>query len=271
MTTELATTVTSRDGTPIGYWTSGAGPPLVLVHGSTADHTRWRTVLPYLEPNATVHAVDRRGRGASGDARDYALEREFEDVATVVDAAAEAARAPVDLLGHSFGALCCLGGAALATGLRRLVLYEPAGTSVDDPIPPELIGRLEALLAEDRREEVLVTFFREAVQIPEPQLDVLRSLPAWQGRVAAAHTIARELRAIESHRYDPADIAAVTVPTLVLAGGESPAGVRGICDAVAGALPHGRLAVLEGQQHVAMDTAPELFGRLVAEFLAQEG
>lgn len=84
------TRVTSRDGTQIAYWTSGEGPPLVVVHGTTADHTRWRPLLPYLEPRATVHALDRRGRGASGDAPDYDVAREFEDVAAVVDAVAQA-------------------------------------------------------------------------------------------------------------------------------------------------------------------------------------
>jgi hypothetical protein len=39
------TRVVSRDGTKIAYWTSGDGPPLVLVHGTTADHTRWAPVL----------------------------------------------------------------------------------------------------------------------------------------------------------------------------------------------------------------------------------
>ena len=33
-------TVTSANGTPIAYWRSGEGPPLVLVHGATADHSR---------------------------------------------------------------------------------------------------------------------------------------------------------------------------------------------------------------------------------------
>ena len=33
-------TVTSRDGTPIAYERSGDGPPLVVVHGTTADHLR---------------------------------------------------------------------------------------------------------------------------------------------------------------------------------------------------------------------------------------
>jgi pimeloyl-ACP methyl ester carboxylesterase len=99
----FVTRVVSRDGTEIAYWTSGDGPPLVLVHGAPADHTRWRPLLPYLESHATVHAMDRRGRGASGDAPDYHLAREFEDVAAVVDAVAEASRSAVDVYGHSFG------------------------------------------------------------------------------------------------------------------------------------------------------------------------
>lgn len=43
-------TVTSFDGTRIAFWRSGHGPPLLLVHGATADHTTtWRFVLPALE------------------------------------------------------------------------------------------------------------------------------------------------------------------------------------------------------------------------------
>jgi pimeloyl-ACP methyl ester carboxylesterase len=63
------TMVESPQGTKVGYWTSGKGPPLVLVHGVTSDHTRFAPLLPYLEPHFTVHALDRRGRGASGDGR----------------------------------------------------------------------------------------------------------------------------------------------------------------------------------------------------------
>jgi pimeloyl-ACP methyl ester carboxylesterase len=88
---EIKTSVASRDGTQIAYWTSGSGPPLVLVHGASADHRRWRPLLPYLEPYLTVHALDRRGRGATGDAPEYRLERGYQDVAAVGDTAAAAA------------------------------------------------------------------------------------------------------------------------------------------------------------------------------------
>src|SRR3712207_8086243 len=103
-------TVTSVDGTSIAYWRSGEGPPLVLVHGTAADHSRWAPVLPAFEQRFTVYAIDRRGRGGSGDSGDYAIEREFEDVAEVVDSLGES----VNLLGHSYGALCALEAALLA-------------------------------------------------------------------------------------------------------------------------------------------------------------
>jgi pimeloyl-ACP methyl ester carboxylesterase len=79
-------TVTSRDGTPIAYELSGEGPPLALVHGMTADHSTWQLVLPDLSEHFTVYAMDRRGRGESGDAAaDYSLEREVEDVVALID------------------------------------------------------------------------------------------------------------------------------------------------------------------------------------------
>jgi pimeloyl-ACP methyl ester carboxylesterase len=90
--------VRSRDNTPIAYERSGQGPPLVLVHGSTADHTRWAPLLPELGRHFTVYAIDRRGYGQSGDSEPYSIEREFED----------AAGQQANLLGHSYGSSAVL-------------------------------------------------------------------------------------------------------------------------------------------------------------------
>jgi len=96
----------SHDGTEIAYWTSGEGPPLLIVHGTSGSHERFAPLLPYLEPHATVHALDRRGRGGSGDAPEYELAREFEDVAAAVDVIAASSGAKVDVYGHSYGGEC---------------------------------------------------------------------------------------------------------------------------------------------------------------------
>src|SRR5690606_12279759 len=101
-------TVRSRDGTDIALFRSGTGPPLVAVHGATTDHTSWNRVLPWLEPRVSVVAIDRRGRGDSGDHPDWDIEREFEDVAAVVDGLAAESGSGVELVGHSFGATVAL-------------------------------------------------------------------------------------------------------------------------------------------------------------------
>ena len=78
--------VASPDGTVIAVFPDGAGGrPLMLIHGTTADHTTFRVVGPRFARARAVHAIDRRGRGASGDTLPYSIEREFEDVAAVAE------------------------------------------------------------------------------------------------------------------------------------------------------------------------------------------
>jgi pimeloyl-ACP methyl ester carboxylesterase len=255
---------TSKDGTPIAYWRSGEGPPLVLVHGTAADHGRWSPVLPAFEERCTVYAVDRRGRGGSGDSDDYAIEREVEDMAAVVDSLGE----PANLLGHSYGALCALEAALLTRNVRRLVLYDPGIEVVGEEIyPHEVIERLEVLLEAGDRDGVVATTMREVAGLPPEVVEYMRSQPVWQARVAAAHTIPRELRAVKAYRFDPERFRDLGVPTLLLSGGESPAALRKAGEAVDGALPDSRIVVMPGQGHAAMDTGTDLFTTEVLQFL----
>ncbi len=259
------TTIPSKDGTPIAYAKSGHGPPLVLVHGTTADHARWAPILPELEKRFTVYAIDRRGRGASGDAASYAFEREFEDVAAIVDSIGE----PAYLLGHSYGAICSLEASLRTSKLRKLVLYEPPIPSGVAIYPPGSIDRLQALLDSGDREGVVRTFFREIVHMPESELTLLNSAPNWPARVAAAHTIPRELRADEGYRFDAARFASMKTPTLLMLGGDSPAFFKAAIDAVHAAIPQSKIVVMPGQQHTAINTAPELFLRDVLGFVGE--
>jgi pimeloyl-ACP methyl ester carboxylesterase len=258
-------TVSSRDGTPIAYQRSGEGPPLALVHGTTADHSRWTPVLSAFERRFTVCTVDRRGRGGSGDPdEEYAIEREFEDVAAVVGSFGE----PAFLLGHSYGALCALEAALLTPSVRKLVLYEPPIDVTDEKInPPGLIERLEALLKAGDRDGVVTTMLREAAGVPPEVVEYMRSLPAWQARVSAAHTIPRELRAQEAYRFDLERFESLEVPTLLLVGGDSPSAFEKAVKAVSEVLPNSRIVVMPGQGHVAMDTATDLFTTEVLRFL----
>jgi pimeloyl-ACP methyl ester carboxylesterase len=266
----MATRVVSRDGAEIAFWTSGEGPPLALIHGGPADHARWRPLLPYLEPHATVHAMDRRGRGASGDGPDYDIAREFEDVAAVVDAVADASGSAVDVYGHSFGASCALGGAALTSNVRRLAVYEPPVSPAENAYPPGMLERLDALLAEGDREAVVEAVFREALGMSDEEFSAFRAQPSWRARVAAAHTIPRESRVELQGALDLDLVANITAPTLLLTGEDSPEFLRADIQALAVALPDARIVVLEGQEHVADVLAPEVFAKHLLAFLRDQ-
>jgi pimeloyl-ACP methyl ester carboxylesterase len=257
-------TITSKDGTQIAYRRSGEGPPLVLVHGTAADHSRWSPVLPALEERFTVYAIDRRGRGGSGDADGYAIEREYEDVAAAVDSLGE----PVNLLGHSYGALCALEAALLTPNVRKLVLYDPGIEVAGQEIyPHEVIDRLETLLETGDRAGIVVTTMREVAGLSPEVVEYMRSQPVWQARVAAAHTIPRELRAVKAYRFDPERFRDLGMPTLLLSGGVSPTALRKAAEAADEALPNSRLVVMPGQGHSAMDTGTDLFTAEVLRFL----
>ena len=257
--------ITSKDGTPIACWKSGEGPPLVLVHGSNSDHTYWQPALPALEESFRVYTIDRRGRGESGDSGDYAIEREFEDVAAVVDSIGE----PAHLLGHSYGAICTLEAATLTSHVDKLVLYEPpinlAGGEI---LPPGLVERLEALLEEGDRDGAIETFIREGVGLPPEEVEYLRSLPSWQVWVASAHTLPRELKAVNGkYRFEVARFRDLSTMTLLLGGGDSAPFLQEGNQTVAETLPNSRLAVMRGQGHEAAEMAPDLFVAEVLRFL----
>jgi len=261
--------VTSPDGTPIAVFVSGRGRPLVVLHGTTSDHTTWRLVLPKLEPHVTVHAVDRRGRGPSGDGPDYSIAKEYADAAAVIDAAAAATGTTVDVLGHSYGGNIAFRAATLTRNIRRLVLYEgwPVPNVAHRTVSPEAMAHLESLLAQGRGEEMVETCLREVVQMTPEEISVIKAAPTWPARVAAAHTVTREIRAFAAQAFDPSWAVRIPVPVLMLVGEQSPEEIKADPDVVAAALPDARISTLTGQTHLAHLTAPELFTAEILSFL----
>lgn len=253
--------VISKDHTPIAYEASGNGPALLLVHGGGSTPERWRPLLPRLEPSFTVYRVSRRGVGGSGAAVDYSVERQAEDIAAVVDVIGGS----VALLGHSFGGLCALEGALLTTNVRRLILYEPPIVPL---LPPGFVDRLQMLLDAGDRDGVWATMNREIVKMPEDEIALQRGQSAHTARLAGMHVLVYEARALECYQFDPARYAALTVPTLLLVGGESPGWAQDATRRLHQAVETSRVVAMPGQQHIAMDTAPNLFVREVMAFLS---
>jgi pimeloyl-ACP methyl ester carboxylesterase len=253
--------VEAPGGVTIACEVSGEGPPLVLVHGAGSARWSFDAMRPLLESRFTVIAVDRRGRGDSTDGDDYGLEREFEDVAAVVRDAGPGAL----LMGHSYGGLVA-GGAARMLDLPRLALYEPAMGGV--LASAELIERWETLIAEGDRETFVREFFREVAGYDEEAIAEAEASPLWELRRQIAPTVPRELRAERAHRFDPAALAEIGAPTLLLVGSESPPWAVRSVEAYAGAIPGAERVVLEGQGHGANVSAPALLAAELGRFLS---
>ena len=265
---ETRGTTISRDGTRIAWFRTGAGSPIVLVHGATADHTAWRASGPLLATTHAVHAIDRRGRGASGDTLPYAIAREYEDVAAVVDAVAAETGGPVDVIGHSYGGRVGLGAALLTPNLRRLVVYEGApAPAVRSFLGRAVMARLEGLALAGDRAGLLADFMTTVVGMTPAELAAFRDSPTWPRRVEAAPTIIREMRAEATEEAGAERYAGIRIPVLQLIGGDSPPVFTEGTWALDALLPDGRVVVLPGQKHAAHHTDPERFVAEVRRFL----
>lgn len=240
----------------------------MLVHGSLSDAGHaWGAVRPLLERQAGVFALDRRGHGHSGDATRYEPRREYEDVAAVVSAVP----GPVDLVGHSFGALCALEAARLTGRIRRLVLYEGVPRDGRTVCPDGLAERVDGLVRDGQPEAALDTALDELAHRRPHHHDREHRTASWPTALAGVTTLPRELRVEHDYRFAADRYAELDCATLVLAGAASPDTVRADAATVAGGLPEARLTLLEGQRHSCMHAAPELFAASVSEFLGLAG
>jgi pimeloyl-ACP methyl ester carboxylesterase len=207
--------------------------------------------------------MDRRGRGSSGDTGPYRLSKEFQDVAAV--AASMAGDGPVDVFGHSYGATCALGAAGLGAPLRRLALYEPPGPQA---APPEWREKMTAMVEAGKPGRAMMSFLTEIIGLTGEQVDALRSAPlGYDIMPIVSATLPREALALAS--VDLTALAgAVAVPVLLILGDASPPWAGEITRELTAALPESTVIVLPGQDHLAVDSAPELLARALTEFFS---
>lgn len=248
-------TVLSSDGTSIAYEQHGDGPPVVLLHGSSGTRHAWDGVVPHLADECTLVVPDRRGRGGSGDADTYDLDREVADLRAVLDAV----DGDATVFGHSFGGLVAL-AAAEAVAFDRLVLYEPA-VLVGEYRGDDLAARMQQRLDAGAREEAMALFFRDAGGIAAPE-----QLPIWPEDVhfELAETVVRENEVVESYRL-PTD-PEIDCPTLLLTGDRGPEHLRAAVRALADRLPRTQLVEFGGVGHVGTQSAPEQVADTVRSF-----
>jgi pimeloyl-ACP methyl ester carboxylesterase len=256
-------TVISKDGTAIAFDRSGQGLPIIVVGGALSNRTAAAPVAALLAPHFTVFAYDRRGLGSSGDTAPYAVDREIEDLEALTGEAGGSAF----VFGHSSGAALALEAAAHGLAIAKLALYEPPFI-VDDSRsrpPQDFAAQLAELIASGRRGDAVALFLTTGVDLPADAVAQMRNAPMWPAFEAMAHTLIYNITIMGDFSVPTERVGSVTIPTLVLDGGESPAWARRAVQAVVDALPNAQRRTLAGQTHGA---APEILAPVLAEFFA---
>jgi pimeloyl-ACP methyl ester carboxylesterase len=146
-------------------------------------------------------------------------------------------------------------------------LYEPPRPGDGQLAPDPVVDDLQSLIEQGKSEEALLTFMREVARFPEEEIAAYQTLPNWPARVAAAHTIPRELDDIHSYHVEPERFSDLSVPTLLLAGESSAPMFQHATQILDAVLPDSRIHSIPGQGHAADVMAPELIATVLREFL----
>jgi pimeloyl-ACP methyl ester carboxylesterase len=256
--------VMSNDGTVIAFDRSGQGPAVILVGGAF----QYRAIDPptaqlaaLLAQQFTVFHYDRRGRGESGDTQPYAVEREVEDLEALIHEAGGSAF----VFGMSSGGVLALEAAARGLAITKLAAYELPFNSGDEharQAAERYTQQLAALLNEGRRGDA-VALAMTTWGAPAEAIAGMRQAPIWPLFEAVAPTLAYDDAIMGDGSVPTARLASITVPTLVMDGGASPAFMHNAAQATAHALPNGQRRTLEGQTH---DVAPQVLAPVLVEF-----
>jgi pimeloyl-ACP methyl ester carboxylesterase len=252
--------VQSKDGTSIAFDQLGEGPPLVLVAGASCDRSIDTPIAQELARYFTVLNFDRRGRGDSDDTLPFAVEHEVEDIDVLIAAAGGSAT----VVGLSSGAALAAEAVVAGLPIDALVMWEPPFSIDPDGVQQakEYSAELAVLLAADRRGDALARFMRR-VGVPEEMIADIRQSPYWQVGERLAPTLAYDDAAMGDSMIPTERYGRISVPTLVLAGSESPEALRQAAAQVAATIPGARHDVLDGQDH---NVAGDALAQAVAAF-----
>lgn len=252
--------VTSADGTSIFFEQRGDGPPVILVGGAFNDRTTTVGLAEVLAGDFTAITFDRRGRGDSGDAPSYAVEREIEDLAALIAQAGGTAT----VFGHSSGAILALEAAAAGIGIEKVVAYEPPYATDEHP-RADVVDEVRAHLAAGDRDAAVATFLQVA-GTPAEMIEGMKQAPVWGWFTALAHTLPYDLTICGPDARPSQNLARIQVPTLVIGGGASDDALQSGARAAAAAVPGARHETLEGQDHGVLQY-PETLKDLLTDFL----
>jgi pimeloyl-ACP methyl ester carboxylesterase len=261
--TPVLGSITSRDGTTIGYRRFGRGPALILLHGSVSSGAHHVELARLLSDTFTVFVPDRRGRGLSGPNRTGdELRQELEDVAALLEASGA-----TFLWGLSSGACIALHAARTMPSIEKVAIFEP-------PLLPDraraaaILRQFDDEMARGKLEAAMITAMRGAEMGPA----FFRALPKWltarlvgmgmkqeAKQPTGEYPTMRELAPTlhydfavvteSSGRLD--DYRSIRAEVLLLGGSKSPAFLKRALADLARVLPGAKRVELEGLDHAA--------------------
>lgn len=237
--------VTSADGTRIAYDRVGSGPAVLIIGAGPVTRASNAPLADLLAEHFTVYLYDRRGRGDSDDTHPYAAEREFEDMAAIVDRAGGSAM----VYGDSGGAIIALQAAAHGLPFTRLGLWEPPyilpGVRT---VPHRYRERQWELREQGRGSDMLELFFTGAVGMPEEMVAGMKAAPFWEGMAGAVGYLAYDAELIGDFSIPREQLKSLTVPVHLINGTQMP-WIVAACEELAGILADVSRATLDGEPH----------------------
>jgi|tagenome__1003787_1003787.scaffolds.fasta_scaffold20980865_6 pimeloyl-ACP methyl ester carboxylesterase len=257
-----ARTVTSDDGTEIGYELRGSGPGLVLVQGTMGTAHNFHDLADALVDSFTVVLPDRRGRGHSGPGRSpYALTREIEDLAAVLDATG--ARR---VFGLSSGAIIALWAARRLDPVEAVAAYEPPLFPSEESLPLRKLAQFDRAIAAGRVPSALVLAMKAGQfappvisAVPTPVLAPLVSLglrreakrppDGYATMAELAPALVHDFALLREVAGRSDGLRGVAVPTLLLGGSGSQSYLKRGLALAAESLPAARRVELAGLGH----------------------
>ncbi|MCG2620885.1 alpha/beta fold hydrolase [Arthrobacter sp. I2-34] len=240
----MVQTVQSADGTTIAYEQDGSGPPLILVGGALSARQGAAALVPLLAGDFTVISYDRRGRGDSTDTPPYAVEREIEDLRAL----AGAAGGPVQLYGHSSGAILCLEAVAAGLPVDKVAVYEPPYFThrVKDEPWQVFLNEIQALADAGHWSQAVEAFIRHTGAHFD---EGIKQSPWWPAAVALAPTLPYDLTLTADAVVPEERFGSIAVPVLALYGSTSPDWAAAAAAAVASSVKDGHQGIVPGQGH----------------------
>ncbi len=248
-----------RAGHPTFWQVTGHGArPALAIHCSLASSGAWAGVAERLADRLTLTAFDLPGHGKSGD---WNGEGDFLNLATRI--AASFIETPVDLIGHSFGAVAALNLAIAAPeAIRTLTLIEPvlfaaAKSSPEWDEHQREMAAFEAAMVDGRAEAAAEAFTR-----------VWGTGVDWARMSAASRAdITKRIQLVTAGNpalYDdsggilePGGLESLEMPVLLIRGDRSPAIIERIAEEIAARLPDVGVATVPGAGHMVPITHPD--------------